>query len=364
LQPSRSNIALPVALSIAHESVSNSEALRRRRGLLVGLAQGRRVVGVAGLSSASTDSARGCGPISVGAATARTAGEENAMRRLVRFMSTASMVTLGLVAAPVLARPDTPQTADSLEGKTADPVHGGGMLIEKALDEVQLRPEQKAAVEKLKAEAVRRHAPAKAWKQQFAMQLADQIEKGKIDRCALAPTTKTLAWMSAEARPGDRAAFERLHSILDPGQRAEFVDALKRQWEAHEKMHEPAALAEKMANELYLTPDQKASVGKILDGIHEIREAQPSSAAHRERWAKILDAFKSDHFVLDEVAPLGDVAAHTAAKVERMLWAGEAILPVLKPEQRKALADKLREHVREHVREAAPATGMSPSEEE
>ena len=130
-------------------------------------------------------------------------------------------------------------------------------------------------------------------------------------------------------------------------------------------MHEPAALAEKMAKELNLDPDQQTSLEKIFTGLHEVREAEPWYAARRERWAKILDAFQGEDFHLDQIAPMGDVKAHTKAKVEGMLWEGEAILPVLNPEQRKAAADKMREK----LEKAGPATrsispGMGPSEGE
>lgn len=131
-------------------------------------------------------------------------------------------------------------------------------------------------------------------------------------------------------------------------------------------MHEPAALAEKMAKKLNLDPDQKASLEKILTGLHEVREAEPGHAAHRERWEKILESFKGEQFDFDKVAPMGDVAKHATARLEHMLWAGEAILPVLDPAQRRDLADKLRNHVKEssrgsHIQSVAP--GIDPSEE-
>jgi Spy/CpxP family protein refolding chaperone len=282
------------------------------------------------------------------------------MRKLARFISTASIVTLGLAAVPFAASADAPRPAESSEGDAADHMHGGAKLFEEALEEVQLRPEQKAAIDDLKADAKNRHASAKMIKGQLALQIADQIEQGKIDRCTLGPTIRALASAKAQARPGDRAAFERLHAILDPGQRATFVDALKNEVESVMKEHEPAPLADNIAKSLNLSSEQRANIEKILDGLRAIRQAQPWYAAHREMWTKILDAFKTDHFVLDEIAPMKNPEAHTAAKVEQMLWAGEAILPVLTPEQCKAIADK----IRARVNEERPGMGMEPSPEE
>jgi hypothetical protein len=287
------------------------------------------------------------------------------MKRFSQFISVAGILTLGLAAVPPFARADSPATTQPSEQGRTEGMHGAGKLIEKALGEVDLRPDQKDAVEAMKARAKERHAPVKAARGEFAKVVADQVESGKIDRCALAPKIEAIASATAQAHPGDRADFERLHSILDPDQRTTFVDALKRQWESIEKMHEPSALAEKMATKLNLSSDQKASLEKILTGLREIREAEPSYAKHRERWAKILDAFKSDHFVLDEVAPMGDVAAHTTARVEHMLWAGEAILPLLTSDQRKAVGDKLREAANKMGSQSGSVSpSMSPSEEE
>jgi hypothetical protein len=287
------------------------------------------------------------------------AGEVAVMKRHARFISIAGMLTLGLAAVPVLAA-DLPQTAQAEESAAA-PLHAGQDLFDQALDQVQLRPDQKTAVEAMKAEAEKRHAPVKAAKGQFLLAMADQVEKGDLDRCALASSIKGLASAVAEAHPGDRADFEKLHSLLDPAQRTAFVAALKQLWQSHEKMHEPAALADKMAKELSLSTDQKTSVEKILTGLHEVREAEPWHAEHHARWTKILDAFSSDNFALDQVAPMGDVAAHTTKKVEGMLWAKEAILPVLSSDQRKTVADK----IRERAKGAAPASrSMGPAEEE
>jgi hypothetical protein len=286
------------------------------------------------------------------------------MKRFSRLISVAGILALGLTAVPSLVRADSAGTTQPSEGGTAEGMHGGAKLIEKALDEVHLRADQKAAVEAMKAQAKDRHAAVKGAKGELATAVAEQIEKGELDRCALAPKIDALASAVAQAHPGDRADFERLHSILDPQQRTAFVDALQRQWDSVKAMHQPAALADKLTEKLNLSSDQKESLEKILSGLQEIREAEPSHAAHRQRWTKILDAFKGEHFALDQVAPMGDMATHTRKRVEARLWAGEAILPVLNADQRKALADKLRDF----AGKAGAGTGtvspsMSPSEE-
>jgi hypothetical protein len=215
----------------------------------------------------------------------------------------------------------------------------------------------------MKAEAKTRHAPVKAAMGQLAMALADQMEAGKLDRCAAASQIDVLAAATAKAHPGDRADFEKLHAILDPGQRTAFVQALKQEHESIEKMHEPSALADKIAEKLSMGSEQKASLQAILTGLREIRQAEPAYAVHRERWAKILDAFQGDHFVLDDVAPMGDVAVHTRERVEQRIWAGEAIYQLLSTDQRKAVAGKLRDWASKAGSESGTVSpSMSPDE--
>lgn len=299
-----------------------------------------------------------------GAATARSAGEEDVMKKLSRVILVSSVVALGALATPVAAIADPPQREEL--GTTAEALHGGGRkLMEHALSDLELRPEQQSAVDRLRTEAESRHAPVKKAKREFMMALADQVENGKIDRCALAPKTKALAGAMAEAHAGDRAAFERLHAILDPEQRTRFVESIRQHWEWSKKDKEPGAVADKMAKELNLATDQKASIQRILSALAEIREADPAKSASRERWSRILDAFKSDRFVLGEVAPPGeDVAAKRAQKIERGLWAAEAVVPVLNEEQRSTAARRIREKVQEQSgSERARDPGMEGPDE-
>ena len=53
------------------------------------------------------------------------------------------MLTLGLAAVPPLARAAAPQQTNEAAESTASAMHAEGKLIDKALDEVNLRPDQK-----------------------------------------------------------------------------------------------------------------------------------------------------------------------------------------------------------------------------
>ena len=268
------------------------------------------------------------------------------MKTTVRLIS-ATTIALAFALAPAVAQAE-PAPAEEIMSPAEDK-HGGRRMFERALEQLELRPEQQQAIDQLKAEAEKRHEPVKAAKRELMNAAADQVEAGKIDRCELDPKIEKVAAAKAQAHPEDRAAFEKLHSILDKQQRTTFVDSLKRSWEARRQAHDPTRLADKMARELGLTEEQKGKVQQILSGLREITEALGTHEEHGERWSRVLEAFKGDRFVLDEVAPAEDVAAMMTRKMAGHLWAAEALLPVLDKDQRALLAQKLRDKARGHT---------------
>jgi Spy/CpxP family protein refolding chaperone len=273
------------------------------------------------------------------------------MKTLVRLISVCSLASLGVIAVPVIAgaEPAEAESEEVVESTSAAMHVSARKMFEHALADVELRPEQEEAIDKLKSEAKERHAPVRAARRELMLALADQVEEGKIDRCELKSEVEKVASATAKARPGDRAAFERLHSILDSEQRGKFVDSLKRNWQEAKKKHDPAMMADKVAREIKLSDEQKGRLRHILSGLREIHEANPDRAEHKERWTKILDAFKGEDFDLDEIAPAKDVAAKRTKAIEGHLWAAEAVLPVLNEEQRELVARRLRDKAQGHT---------------
>jgi hypothetical protein len=80
---------------------------------------------------------------------------------------------------------------------------------------------------------------------------------------------------------------------------------------------------------------------------HGREGAREGKGDHHEggegRQAKILTAFKADHFVIDEVAPPADIGKRVTRTSERLFSMVETALSVLTPEQRALAAQKLRE---------------------
>jgi len=244
---------------------------------------------------------------------------------------------------------EPPQTADTATTKAPVAVnaHGPVKLFGEALGDVPLTAAQRAQIEQLATDAESRHADARAARKDLMTVLATQVQGGQIDRAALQPKIDALTAAMQKAQPGDRAAFEQLHSILDPQQRTEFVDAVKAHVGAHKgEMHDKHPMKQ-WAADLQLSDDQTAQIkSAIMDRIHA---AAASGAAHDWSQAKhqgqaMMAAFEQDRFVMNEVAPPRDVQAQVAKIADHMLGFVEAALPVLTPQQRVIAAQKLVEH--------------------
>ncbi len=264
------------------------------------------------------------------------------MKTFSRLIPVFGVVTLALVGAPPLASAaeenaeEITQAAHEARPKTMRQV------FDRALEAAELRPDQKKAVDELGTEAELRHAPVRAAKGKLMMAVADQVERGKIDRCELRDEIDEVVQAKAKAKVGDREAFEKLHSILDSGQRTKFVDGLTKAWHAFKKAHGPKAKLEKMARELNLSEDQKEKIEELAEAARDARGGDEARAARHEKWVKILDAFKGDDFDLDKVAPREDRTEAMRQRIDGHLWFSEGVLPVLTDEQRALAADKIR----------------------
>lgn len=149
--------------------------------------------------------------------------------------------------------------------------------VAKALKQLQLRPEQQRAIEQLKMEARQRYQPVMAEKSSLMRAVASQIQRGKIDRCALDSEIKSLASQMARAHVGDRKALQQLHEILDPQQRAQFVTALSQLVPDRKAAH--ARMLDKLSKELQLSPEQRTSVERIFKALDDLAEAKKAAEA-------------------------------------------------------------------------------------
>jgi len=281
-------------------------------------------------------------------------------------VSIASVAALSVVAVGCGGSVEQPQTQASAVSKApvAPQSHGMVKLIGDALGEVALRPEQRTELEKLAVAADQRHAAMGAGKKELMLAVADQVEKGAIDRAALQPKIDRIISDLEKGRPDDSAALARVHAILDPDQRNAFADALESKFKGkhHGGKHHGGEKGEKgeageagkhgpmggmhgmkqLAEDLKLTDDQKSQIKDALKSAHEghsFREMRENMGQGK----RVLDSFRSDKFDATAAAPPAEKLRERAATgTGRMLGVVEKVLPILTPEQRKLAADKLR----------------------
>jgi Spy/CpxP family protein refolding chaperone len=237
------------------------------------------------------------------------------------------------------------QSAQS--GATTAPVgvstHGPVKMVGDALGQVALRPEQRTELEKLAADAEARHQTVAPARKDLVEAVAAQVEAGTLDRAALQPKLDAAATAWESIRTQDRAALERVHAILDTTQRAAFTDALHTQMKAARSNHGGrGGMLKEWAADLKLTDAQTDQIKQAFQakGKEHGHDFHAEMKDQHAKGGQVMDAFKSDRFVMDEVSP----KQATAKMSGRMLGLIETVLPILTPEQRQLAAQKIRAH--------------------
>jgi Spy/CpxP family protein refolding chaperone len=210
-------------------------------------------------------------------------------------------------------------------------VSGPEMLVFAALNHLDLKPEQRAAVEKAFQAVGPRHSA------ELFVEVAAEVRAGVIDE------DRVLAKLDSGAADRSAAvarALDTLHATLTTGQRRALVDTIGKHIDDHEGARGPmsagpAGLPEHLIAALGLTSDQRASVERILAAQSSASDAKDRAAAFHSELRARLQTFADDHFdAAAFAAPPKDMREH----IQRTVHTLAAVLPVLTPSQREALA--------------------------
>jgi len=294
------------------------------------------------------------------------------MMKNVRSFALAVVLSAGSLAAigcgGTVEQPQTQASAAS-KAPVGQNTHGMVKLVGEALGEVSLRPDQRAELEKLAAAADARHASMGDAKKDLMLALADQVERGTVDRAALQPKIDRIVADLEKARPDDRAALVKVHALLDSDQRNAFVDALEAKLKSHHGHHGKGKheggprgegdakhaggphMMKQLAEDLKLTDEQKEKIKETLSASmrgHHKGDAQKGASfremhAHMGEKKRALESFRTEKFDADALAPPPEKMREMAARgSEHFVGLAEKIVPILTPEQRKIAADKVR----------------------
>jgi Spy/CpxP family protein refolding chaperone len=276
------------------------------------------------------------------------------IRRFASVASLSAFLALGTLASTVaFASTDAAAPADA--GPAQHHGHRGhGDLLRASLHLESLTAAQRQQIEGLVQQERTTHANVASARSQLLQALATRVAAGSVDDVALAPNVQAVDGAIQADEPGDRAALEKLHAILTPAQRVELVTKVeareggKGKWASRDGGAANANRAERgehgggmWARELNLTQAQKDQIRVNLRSIGPSVDKTVWQEA-RESREHVLEAFKGDRFVMNEVAPAKDPRLIDQG-VERIVRMAKASAPVLTAEQRTAAAAKLQE---------------------
>jgi len=302
------------------------------------------------------------------------------MKNVTRFAFVLALSVGSLAAVGCGGSVEQPQTQASAASKApvGQNTHGMVKMVGEALGEVPLRPDQRTELEKLATAAEARHASMVDGRKELMLAVADQIEKGAVDKAALQPKIDRVVADLDKARPDDVQALTKVHALLDPQQRNAFVDALEARFKHHGPggpghhgkgkhgegpkadgegprgeggghhgpragMHDKHGMRgmKQLAEDLKLSDEQKDKIKDVMKEAFQKKD-RPSMQEMRGRMAegkKALESFRTDKFDAAALTPPADKARLGDG---HFIGLAEKIVPILTPEQRKIAADKIR----------------------
>jgi Spy/CpxP family protein refolding chaperone len=248
---------------------------------------------------------------------------------------------------------------DSQDLKAHHRHHHGGFVhfVLLAIETIGITPEQQAQVDQIKAAMKAKMQPVRDAQKGVLLALADGVAAGTIDTGKVDAAIAGVTTAAGQVNGASADELNQLHAVLKPEQRAALVDKVEAHFmvwkesngdeKAAEKEHETGGHIAHLAKELNLTPDQveklKASFASSL-AAHAQAHGKFDPAEADARMKAFGAAFAADAFDAKSL-PQSGASEHMATwGVSRMARFYEALTPVLTPEQRTKVADKLREH--------------------
>jgi len=227
------------------------------------------------------------------------------------------------------------------------------MLVAMSLKDLDLSPEQRAAVEKIRADLLAALEPARAAGKDLASVLADGVTAGAVDRAKADAAIGKLVAQAQGLHVASRESLNRLHAALNAQQRAALVDRIQGHWEKWKEAHgedekdDPQHRSGHLLG-LVKTLGLSGDVAqKIKANFRELMKGSPQDRKHKEvtdHLQAFATAFKSEKFDAKTVSGASAANGHLvrwgATRRARFL---EAAAPVLNPEQRAKLAQMIRE---------------------
>jgi Spy/CpxP family protein refolding chaperone len=260
-----------------------------------------------------------------------------------------SLVVFTLSGLAACSPDEASSTSSPLEQEVS-PDHGfmAPKMLQRMMDRLDLRADQRAALESLARDLKVKLEPARKLRRQAALELVAQIRAGQINRVRLDEWGRKLQAQRQAVAPEMVAALNQLHRTLTPAQRAKLIDVMEDRFMGHagpwghlRKMHQ-------LKKQLSLSDDQidriKASA-ELVFGSRSDRMAR--MATLHDQLEDATKAFKSESFDAAKLPILAQLQSlHRPEQLVRLI---ELSLPVLTAEQRNKVATLIEDHLRQHA---------------
>jgi hypothetical protein len=214
-------------------------------------------------------------------------------------------------------------------------------IIDRALTEVRMRPDQAVAARKIGAQIAPMEAVSRATGNALVLALADQVEAGKMNGLALAPMIKALAVTKENLLLTIRDVLDRLHVLLDDEQRADFADAFEHGIHLNVAlMSDPKRIDERLSD-LALDEVQKQELHYVHEALVGMTKVDRHNA-HRG-----IEGFRGEMLSLETMYPRRDIPAIVRARLATAFELLKGFVDILDSKQRSLLAEHLRKSVQE-----------------
>jgi Spy/CpxP family protein refolding chaperone len=253
------------------------------------------------------------------------------------------------VPNPSSSSPGFPTTGNYAQPSPTPPAEqratadSGGIveLVDEALSGIDLSSKQQDELQQLGADVNAHMSDVEKGKKDLVLDLAKEIEAGHVDESTLKPDEEKVEKAAESASPDLRAAFQKMHDLLSADQRKQFVSGFREALSKRASKLDAKTQVDEWAKTLSLNDDQKQKITAILD------EEKSANDDARARLDKVLDAFPSDSFTIDQVLPEGSPKDRADRMMHRIVDQARKVTDVLTPEQRATAAKTIRDKVSE-----------------
>jgi len=235
--------------------------------------------------------------------------------------------------------------AQQVEQEQATLRHHGppGKVLQAALGQLDLRPEQRRQLDATHQEILEKMARMAGQHAGLATELGTAIRSGAVDVEQLRTSFASVVRSAIEMKPVFIKAINQGHQVLDRDQRAKLVQILKAHHEKRAKACEGHKHFKRLGAKIGITDQQRQQLRQLVLAnmtADERARMEQRRTTWRERHLAALEAFKADTFDAAKL-PAFNRPPHDRLRAEKVVRVLNLALPMLSSDQRVNLAKSI-----------------------